>query len=266
MQADDRRLRERLRWLRQMAPHVRPGKIVEYGCGGGFVLEFLASEFPDSLIAGVDRSSERLAAVVARGLPNAIAFKADICQEIFPARTFSTAVFVGVLHEVFSARGLAGVVDALKHAGNAADGGGVVIIQDFLKPGPRPVEMSFKNEEARVRFFRFAAEFGPRRIEFETTSEGVRLDIADAVEFVSKYRSETEEDWEHEMGETHFFSTEGGFRNLAGASGFEVEVATRLPASENRLREFSRDIGLDLKDRYGWIQLVLKKTLSPLSA
>jgi SAM-dependent methyltransferase len=266
MQTDDQRLRERLQRLRQMISHVRPGKIVEYGCGSGFVLEFLASEFPNSLLVGVDKSSERLAAVVARGLPNVIPFKADISHDIFPAWTFSTAVLVGVLHEVFSARGQAGVVDVLKHAGNATDGDGVVLIQDFLSPGVGSVEMSFKSEEARVRFFRFAAEFRPRGIEFETIGHGVRLDIADAVEFVSKYRSETEEDWEHEMGETHFFSTEGGFRNLAGASGFEVEVATRLPASENRLREFSRDIGLGLRDSYAWIQLVLKKTPSPLSA
>lgn len=259
MKTDDQRLRERLQWLRQMIPHVRPGKIVEYGCGSGFVLEFLASEFPDSQLVGVDKSSERLAAVVAKGLPNVIPFKADISRDIFPADVFSTAVFVGVLHEIFSARGQAGVVEVLRHAGNATADDGVVLIQDFLRPGPGSVEMCLRSEDARARFFRFAAEFRPRRIEFETTSEGVRLDIADAVEFVSKYRSPTEEDWKHEMDETHFFSTEEGFRNLAGACGFEVEVATRLPASEDRLREFSRDIGLDLEDTYSWMQLVLKK-------
>jgi hypothetical protein len=61
------------------------------------------------------------------------------------------------------------------------------------------------------------------------------------------------------MDETHFFCTEEGFKDLARASGFRVAAVTRLQVSENRLRDFSRDIGLDLEGDYGWIQLVLKK-------
>jgi SAM-dependent methyltransferase len=255
----DDRLKERRGWLSRMVPHIRPGKIVEYGCGSGFVLEFVASKFPDSLIVGIDRSAERLAEVVAGGLPNVLPVRTDITSDIFPAGTFSTALFVAVLHEVFSVFGQGGVLDVLKQVGCALDGDGVVIIQDFLRPPPRAVEVSFESDDAQARFFRFAAEFRQRKVVFERTGAGVRLDIADAVEFVSKYDSQTEEDWEHEMDETHFVCTEEGFRELAGATGFEVDAVTRLPTSEKRLREVGRLIGLDLLGDYGWIQIVLKK-------
>ena len=109
---------------------------------GPRVTEFLASEFPDRLIVGIDRSAQRLAAVVAKGLPNVLTVKTDITRE---------------------------------------------------------------------------------------------------------------------MDETHFFCTQEGFRDLTEASGFRIEAVTRLPAGENRLRDFSRDIALDLGADYGWIQLVLKK-------
>ena len=253
MYTNDQRLRERIQWLREMVPHIRPGKIVEYGCGSGFVLEFLASEFPDSLIVGIDRSAERLAAVAAKGLPNVLAVKADISHDIFPGCIFNTALFVGVLHEIFSGHGEVGVLDILRQARSALHGQGAVIIQDFLRPAPRFVEMSFKNEVAHSRFLRFAAEFRPRPIKYETIRDGVRLEIADAVEFLSKYHSQSEEDWNHEMDETHFFCTEDGFRDLSETCGFRIEAVTRLPASQNRLRDYGQDIAIDLRADYSWI-------------
>ena len=37
-----RRLEERKIWLGFLTKYVKPGRIVEFGCGSGFVLEILA--------------------------------------------------------------------------------------------------------------------------------------------------------------------------------------------------------------------------------
>lgn len=93
---------EKKTWLKCLSKYVKPGKIVEFGCGSGFVLEVLSMDFADSIIVGVDKSMERLEKVVEKGLKNVILVKADITQNIFPDGTFDTALFVGSLHEVFS--------------------------------------------------------------------------------------------------------------------------------------------------------------------
>ena len=79
------------------------------------------------------------------------------------------------------------VEDAFRVAHDVLKNNGVLIIQDFLKPSPKSVELTFKNEETRRRFLRFAGEFRPRKVKFEETRDGVKLDITDANEFISKY-------------------------------------------------------------------------------
>jgi len=249
-------------WLERMTDHVKAGKIVEFGCGSGFVLEFLSARYPESLFVGLDRSSERLSQVAAKRLRNVIPIRCDITQAVFPGRAFDTALFVGVLHEVFSNFGEAKVMDTLRVAHRALDGEGVAIIQDFLKPSPRAVEISFKNEKTHRRFLRFAAEFRPRRIRFEEARGRVWVDIADAVEFISKYRSPSEEDWEEEMSETHFFFTMEDYRKAGPRAGFAVRTIERLEASPSRLSTFKQDIEFDFEPDYSWVQVVLLKELS----
>jgi ubiquinone/menaquinone biosynthesis C-methylase UbiE len=259
-----RSVEDRVIWLERMTGHVTPGKIVEFGCGSGFVLEFLSARYPESLIGGLDRSSERLSQVVAKRLRNVIPIRCDITQGVFADNTLNTALFVGVLHEVFSNSGEAQVMDALRVAHRGLDDEGVAIIQDFLKPRPRPVELSFKNEEVHRRFLRFAAEFRPRRVRFEETQGRVRVDIADGVEFISKYRSPSEEDWKEEMGETHFFYTMEDYRKAAPQAGFTVKSIERLETSPTRLSTFKEDIEFDFELDYSWVQVVLAKRPSRL--
>jgi len=255
----DRRLEERKVWLRRLSKHVKPGKIVEFGCGSGFVLGVLAEEFPDSIIIGIDKSVERLEKVVEKGLKNVIPVKADITHKIFPNSTFDTALFVGSLHEVFSYLGREKVEDSLRLAHNILKSDGVLIIQDFLKPQPAGVEIIFKNEKAQKKFFRFANEFRPRKVIYERTQDGVTLDIGDAVEFISKYHAQTEADWNEEMGETHFFFAEEDYKETAQRCGFIIKDMEELPKLKKSWVKTKVDVEFKFESQYRWIQVVLIK-------
>jgi SAM-dependent methyltransferase len=258
-EAVPRQLEEREAWLECLINHVRPGRIVEFGCGSGFVLEFLSERFSGSEIVGVDRDMGRLRNVVEKRLDNVLLVKADILLDAFRQRVFDTALFVGSLHEVFSYSGGKMVERAFQIAHAVLKQDGVLLIQDFLKPSPTLVKLGLRNDKTSKRFFRFAREFRPRSVSFDRTEEGVRLDIADAVEFISKYRSPTEEDWEEEMGEAHFAFAEGDYRGLAQRAGFHVHELTVLPKQASWWAPVREDIDFRFEPQYGWVQVVQTK-------
>jgi len=171
-----KRLEERKVWLKHLTQNVKSGKIVELGCGSGFVLEISAPEFRDSIIIGVDKSIKKLEEVVKKDLKNVIPIKADFTQNIFASHTFDTTIFVGSLHEVFSYLGTEKMGDALRIAHTILWANGILIIQDFLKPAPRSVDIIFRNEETKKKFFRFVNEFKPRKINFDMRGNGVKID------------------------------------------------------------------------------------------
>ena len=252
--------KEREVWLKRLSGCVKPGKIVELGCGDGLVLEVLSMDFADSIIVGVDAAMGELEKLVEKDLRNTIPVKADIFQDIFPDGTFDTALFVATLHEIFSALGREKVEDAFRVAHDVLKDNGVLIIQDFLKPSSRLVEITFKNEETRRRFLRFADEFRPRKVKFEETADGVKLDIADANEFISKYYfGYSEERWKRQMSHIHFFFTEEEYKEMAQRTGFIIKELVKLPTGEKLWAEIREDIEFDFETEYGWIQLVLTK-------
>ena len=254
-----KKLEERRKWLDHMLEYMRPSKIVEFGCGSGFVLEILSECFPKSTIIGVDKSIERLDMVYDRKLKNVVPMKADFTQKIFPDKTFDTAIFVGSLHEVFSSVGRDKLRDTLAIVRDELKDNGVAIIQDFLKPNKKSVALHFRNEQTKKIFSRFVREFIQSKVVFEEIKGGVKLDCADAVEFISKYRSPTEEDWREEMEETHFFFSEQEYKEMADKAGFAVEHVTKLSKSTAFWSEIEKDIDFQYPDDYLWIQLVLTK-------
>lgn len=255
----DKQREDRIVWLQHISKFVKPGKIVEFGCGSGFVLELLARDFPNSIIIGVDKFEERLQEVLSKNLKNVVVMNNDITQNIFPNAEFDTGLFVAVLHEIFSYLGQDKVIDALRIAHNVLKNDGVLIIQDFLKPTPKLVELIFKNESVTNRFFRFAKEFKPRKVEYQEIKNGIKLDIADAIEFISKLRSPDEQDWQEEMFETHFCFTENDLYELAKQIGFVVKQLIKLPRGEDWYIKTTQDIELNFLPEYHWVQCVLIK-------
>jgi ubiquinone/menaquinone biosynthesis C-methylase UbiE len=250
---------ERRNWLTYLVKYVRPGTIVEFGCGSGFVLEGLSQHFHQSIIIGIDTSMKRLKEVVNKDYVNVIPVNGDFTHPLFTPEIFDTAVFVGSLHEVFSNLGREKVEETLHIAYTILKRDGIVIIQDFLKPNSRAIDLFFRNEETKQKFFRFTHEFKPRRIMYQRRGNSVTIDIADAVEFISKYRSPDEEDWQQEMHETHFFFTEQDYKNVARKTRFDIARVTKLSGSEQRWLDIKQDIDCDVKHTYQWIQLVLNK-------
>ncbi|KYK32499.1 MAG: methyltransferase domain-containing protein [Theionarchaea archaeon] len=251
----DRLLKEKEKRLQPLMNHIIPGRIVEFGCGSGFVLEILTKNFINSTIIGVDKSITRLK-VIKENLKNVIPVQADITQSIFRNNTFDTALFVDSLHEVFSLSRKK-FEDALQMSYNTLKDNGVLIIHESLRPPSELVDLTFKTEESRTKFLKFAREFRPRKVEYKETKQGVTLDIADALDFLSKYLCPPEE-WGEEMGETHFFFTEEEYHEAAQKAGFTIKESRKLKRYKKRMTTHT-DIEYTFKVKYPWIQLVLLK-------
>ena len=251
---------ERHAWLRLLVERVNPGVIAEFGCGTGAVLETLHASFPQSTIIGVDKSEERLREVVHKRLARVIPILSDISQRSFMPGSFDTILFVGSLHEVFSCLGKENVERSLEMGYRVLRSGGVALIQDFLKPGGKKAQLTCRNKGVEERFLRFVREFRGRKVKAERMEGGFLVDIADGVEFISKYRSSTEEDWEEEMAETHFFFTQDEYKGVAEQIGFSVEETRGLTKSPEWWSEVSRDLVFERKSAYRWVHLVLRKS------
>ncbi|MFB0509724.1 MAG: methyltransferase domain-containing protein [bacterium] len=255
-----KRLKERKRWLNSMIKYIKPDKIVEFGCGKGLVLEFLSTNFPKSFIIGIDKSQARLEELAKKRLKNVIPILVDITNPIFLNKSFDTALFIASLHEIFSCQGKRKVEESFRIAHNVLKDNGTLIVQDFLKPLPKLVEMGFRNVRTHKRFLRFAAEFKARKVRFQKTTNRVRLDIADALEFISKYRSPDEADWQEEMNETHFFFTKKDYETVAKKTGFTIINSRKLTKDKDWWSDIRKDIEFEFEAEYQWLQLVLKKT------
>jgi hypothetical protein len=197
--------------------------------------------------------------VVEREFKNVIALQADMTKETFSESTFDTAIIIGSLHEVYSKSGKGKVAETFRLVNKLLKEDGVLIVQDFLTPPSRAVIIKFKNERTRNRFIRFANEFKQRKIVFEGMDDGIKLDIADAIEFISKYQSPNEADWKEEMNETHFSFTEREFREIAEKANFEIKNYEYLSKRRNWWVEVKEDIEFDFEDEYKWIQFALAK-------
>ncbi len=251
-------LEEKRKRLERLKKYIKPGSIVEFGCGSGFVLEFLSEASPETHIIGVDRLPERLEAVTERGLQNVVTVCAEIEDTIFPEGVFDTALFVNCLHEIFSEKGHEGVLRALSIAATVLRQDGVVLIEDYLKPDPQVVDLEFRDKRLLERFMRFAKEFKPRRVRYEIEGNTVRVDVADAIEFITKHHAEDEEHWREEMRETHLFFTEDDFRRALEQVGFDVVEIERIKGGD-RFHKQMEGIHPKPAIELNWVQVIAEK-------
>jgi len=249
------RKRER---LLGMVEHVRPGLLCEMGCGSGLVLEFLSEQIPGSTLIGVDMSLERLKTAASRSLPGVFQVAAEIPERVLARGIFDSVIFIWSMHEVYSNAGEVGLLQTLRTVRHMLKDDGVLIVQDFLRPPPRQVTLGFKNEAALDTFRRFAREFRLHKVRYEEAGAAVRLDVGDAVEFISKFDTE-DDDWHHEMGEAHFFCTLEQHMTRARETGFAVARAGGFPLSWDALDAARKDMDFDFERDFSWVQLVLTK-------
>jgi SAM-dependent methyltransferase len=148
--------------IADICPHVRPGSIVDKGCGTGKLLIHLSAIWPRSRIVGIDVSNELLHIAESQPypLPNVSIVKGDIIQQHFRAGSLSTVIFSSVIHEIFSYNGYDRdkVRLALRNTRTELEPAGRVIIRDGVRPegGRVWIRCDAITEE---RFRRFTREF-----------------------------------------------------------------------------------------------------------
>ncbi len=183
-----------LRWL-------KPGHIVEVGPGGGVVLDLLERYFPDSMITGLDASSQVVAALKQKKKSsdakwqiiegNAFAF-----DQYFKKDSLQGIVFCSILHEIYSyveaddgtRFHLESVQKMLCSAFETLAPGGRILIRDGIMPPHKRQVLEFLQDDAKSFFEAFCREFKGRKINYTFISDNkIAIDSADAMEFMYTY-------------------------------------------------------------------------------
>lgn len=185
--------------VRDIGPHIRPGRIVDKGCGTGTLLTHLSELFGESEIIGMDLSSEmrRMSEGLHYHNHNVAIVAGNIIEQRFPQGSLSTVIYSSVMHEIYSYNGYDRdqIRLALKNTRNELARGGRLIIRDGIKPDASDGKIWMRaDDETKERFYRFANDFKGKStspgIAFEERAiEGVTwfyLSLHEANEFLSK--------------------------------------------------------------------------------
>ncbi len=204
---------------------VKPGSIVDKGCGTGKLLVELAKRFPKSGFVGVDLSREFLRMCDENHYASedvALVFGNIIDRNVEPGSA-TTVIFSSVTHEIYSYTdySLSELDRAFVNAAAELAPGGHLIMRDGVSPEPATWRLKFLKPEVRAVFERFAKEFkhGAGAV-FENVSEHeVRLSSHDANEFVCK--KDYLKNWHIEVHEEYGAHTLNGYRDALVRAGLE---------------------------------------------
>ncbi|MDI1461324.1 class I SAM-dependent methyltransferase [Catellatospora sp. KI3] len=243
--------------------YVRPGRIVDVGCGAGAVLE-LADREPalrESDLIGVEVARHLYDECVhkkAQGVftnPNVFFYRRNVLGgAVFPPRSVDTTLTFALTHEIWSYgrryESLRAFVQAI-HEHTVP--GGVWINSDVCGPDDpdRPVLLHLTGDDGqnpaeprrdladlapadvaayvaglstRARFDQFAVDF---RFPFgyETEDGAIRLRLADAMDYLT--RKDYTDNWLPETGEQFCGMSYRDWVELLTATGWEIDTASR---------------------------------------
>ncbi len=210
--------------LADLAPWVRPGCVVDKGCGTGSLLVELARLFPASRFVGVDLSREFLR----RCDENTYAaedvdfVRGNVADANVGPGAATTVIFSSVMHEVHSYSGYRReeVARALRSAFGELAPGGRLLVRDGVSPHPATWRLALHTAAAREAFERFAVEFkhGEGAPHERLASGEVRLSSHLANEFLCK--KDYQQNWHIEVHEEFGPFTLPGWREALVAAGF----------------------------------------------
>jgi len=214
--------------------YIKPGKILEVGCGNGTVLEMISNAFPESHLVGIDLSAQLLGLAAERQYAGQVdLFRQDALtmrQNQAIPQQYDTIVFCSVLHEIFSWYLLNPRKDYIFHAETDPEYaayqstmdfifdivkahlkvGGHCVIRDGIKPVEEPVTINrFKAEGLQDKFYKFADDFSPFKINFgvSVNAQGTTFTIPSThlFEFLTKYFYD--KNWDIEVTEQFGWAT-----------------------------------------------------------
>lgn len=210
--------------LEDLVPYVKPGCIVDKGCGTGKLLVELSRLYPQSRLVGVDLSREFLRVCDENTYltDDVTLVFGNIIERNVPPGTATTVIYSSVMHEVhsYSDYDVKQIDRALSNAFQELQPGGRVLIRDGISPAPATWRIRLLNAATRETFTRFAREFcHGRGAKFEQLSgDTVRLSSHDANEFLCK--KDYLKNWHIEVHEEFGPLTLEGWRAALKSAGF----------------------------------------------
>lgn len=209
---------------------VKPGLIVDKGCGTGKLLVELAKVFPDSGFVGVDLSREflRMSDENTYAAEDVSLQFGNIIEQNVPTGTASTIVFSSVTHEIYSYSdySLAALDKAFANAALELKSGGHVLVRDGVSPGQQPWRMKLRTTEVVATFEKFAREFkhGKGAVHERLGPDEVRLSAHLANEFICK--KDYLKNWHIEVHEEYGAHTLEGYAAALEKAGLEAVSVT----------------------------------------
>lgn len=210
--------------LEDLVRWVKPGCIVDKGCGTGKLLVELSKLFPDSKLVGVDLSREFLRLCDENTYASddvELVFGNVIDRNVEPGSATSV-IYSSVMHEVhsYSDYDVTQIDRALANAFVELAPGGHVLVRDGVSPPEATWRLELRTDAARDTFERFAKEFRKGRgVRFERVAERtVRLSAHDANEFLCK--KDYLKNWHIEVHEEFGPLTLDGWREALSRAGF----------------------------------------------
>ncbi|HVH47414.1 MAG TPA: methyltransferase domain-containing protein, partial [Labilithrix sp.] len=226
------------------------GKIADMGMGSGAGSHALAALYPMLSVVGVDLDGTMVAMAKERyRLPNLDFVQGDIATRVFEAETLDGIFDSSVLHHVTSFGGYdyERAARCLENQIHALKAHGVLVVRDFLAPGPGEVVLEVSSTDGddgidpnacstAKLFERFGTEFrllhehpGFPVVEEAPAAKGsrrFRTSMRLATEFV--LRKDYRTDWVSEVKEEYTYFTQPEFEQLFARLGLRVLASTPI--------------------------------------
>lgn len=211
--------------LDDLLPWVKPGCIVDKGCGTGKLLVELSRRFPRSAFVGVDLSREFLRRCDENTYQSEQVelLLGNIIERNVPPGSASTVIFSSVTHEMYSYTGysLAELQRGLNNAADELQPGGHLVMRDGVSPPPATWRLKLLDEATIAVFERFAREFkhdagAPHQ---RLAHDEVRLSAHLANEFLCK--KDYLKNWHIEVHEEYGALTLEGWGEALRRAGLE---------------------------------------------
>jgi SAM-dependent methyltransferase len=229
------------------------GRVADMGMGSGTGSEALAALYPGLDVVGVDVSPQMVELAGERyDHPNLSFVLGDIAKPVFAVGSLDGILDSSVLHHVTSFNGYdrEAAADAVAAQVPQLRPHGVLIIRDFVDPGPGEVFLDVPADDGddsddplacstASLLLRFSREFrslheqpGFELLQVEggdTLPEGwrrYRMALTHAVEFV--LRKDYREDWVSEVQEEYTYATQAKFEAWFAGHGLRVLASTPI--------------------------------------